>query len=992
MKRHHLTFSLLLILSQASLFAQSIPTLADSQRIYQMGRTFDSLYTQRNYDEAKKIGFQVIEETEFYNWLDRKARITVGMGDIFRIEGNYPKAIEYLSYVLNIDTAELPIHQGGRSSAAMNMGNVYYVKGNYDSAAIYYERSLELMNYLESPDRELQGDLNLNLGAVEYSLGNILSAQDKFEKARQILSDIFGDEHVKLTSSYSNLGLILMQTGDYEQAKNYYFRALRIEEKKGPEPVFIKGLIYNNLGLIENEINHFQEAIRYYQQAQFIYEQTLPEDHFYIGQLQNNIGSSYMSQLDYEQAIPFIQKGIQAYERQLGPNHPDLIRLFLNRSFALQNLGMVEESLNSLDRAEAIARKQVSDSNLLWSQIDLSRANFNLKQGHFQATDSLLQLAISRPFGGQQKLNETNWSEVQDRLELLNMTAGVMNTYKELYELSRDTSYLRQAIPILTSSLAAINHMRLHFHLSSSKFALSQAYFSFYEKGMEFYQNLYRHTQHESWAEKAFLLSNQSKALILNDAIYEDKARSFAGIPDSLIKKERIIRIEQGLIASQLEGISSSETKELQEKLFQTNQEFNELIDLFEEKYPAYYQLKYDQAEPKLSDIQSFLLKNKQNLLAYFLGDSLAYGFLLNGDEFTWKELGAIEKLSSTINGLINAQNNFDAKAYQIFAHELYQQWMAPFEEKISSQELLIVPDGPLHQLSFEALVNEPKPKVSSFDQLAFVINRYKIHYIHNPANLLQLSSAQDRGSAKLLSIAPGFTEKVIKLLPSDLNLLLEQPWALATGKRLIDTHGGHGLFEGDASEQNAKEQLSSFGILHFGTHAEMDTLSPMSSRLILLPDGRDSLEDGSLYTYEIYNLQLKAQLAVLNGCETGTGKFARGEGVLSLAKGFNYAGCPSVMMSLWPIDDQQSQKIVESFYQHFYEDQTVGEALWLSKKAYLEESQGDLANPLYWAGMVLVGQPHMKLSQPLALGWWILGILLLASILLLLWRSQKQS
>jgi CHAT domain-containing protein len=136
-----------------------------------------------------------------------------------------------------------------------------------------------------------------------------------------------------------------------------------------------------------------------------------------------------------------------------------------------------------------------------------------------------------------------------------------------------------------------------------------------------------------------------------------------------------------------------------------------------------------------------------------------------------------------------------------------------------------------------------------------------------------------------------------------------------------------------------------------------MNATSPMYSRLVLSKDsaGADAEGDGYLHAYEIYELDLRAQLAVLTACETGTGK-DDGEGVRSLGYGFAYAGCPSLVTSLWSIDEQISSAIIKRFYELLADGLPKHLAMRQAKLDHLASVEGELALPYYWAGLVLVG------------------------------------
>jgi CHAT domain-containing protein len=117
-----------------------------------------------------------------------------------------------------------------------------------------------------------------------------------------------------------------------------------------------------------------------------------------------------------------------------------------------------------------------------------------------------------------------------------------------------------------------------------------------------------------------------------------------------------------------------------------------------------------------------------------------------------------------------------------------------------------------------------------------------------------------------------------------------------------------------------------------------------------------DTLEDGLLNTYEIYSMKLNCRMSVLSSCNSGSGKLQRGEGVISLARGFIYAGCPSIIMTLWTVEDKSGVDLMTSFYENLKTGQNKTEALRQAKLDFLENADPLKAHPYFWAGYVVIG------------------------------------
>lgn len=211
---------------------------------------------------------------------------------------------------------------------------------------------------------------------------------------------------------------------------------------------------------------------------------------------------------------------------------------------------------------------------------------------------------------------------------------------------------------------------------------------------------------------------------------------------------------------------------------------------------------------------------------------------------------------------------------------------------------------------------------------------------------------------------------------------LIRLPWAEKEVQEIANLVAGKAFLRGAATEKSFKENAPEAGIIHLATHAIVDDQRPLYSKFVFAPN-EDSGEDGYLNTYELYNMDLKADLAVLSACNTGYGKLHRGEGIMSLARGFIYAGCPSIVMSLWPVDDRASALLMTDFYKGLSEGRSKDAALRAAKLEYLKTADAERANPFYWAGFVSIGD-----TRPLALAprrnytpWIAVSVVLLALV-----------
>jgi len=213
-------------------------------------------------------------------------------------------------------------------------------------------------------------------------------------------------------------------------------------------------------------------------------------------------------------------------------------------------------------------------------------------------------------------------------------------------------------------------------------------------------------------------------------------------------------------------------------------------------------------------------------------------------------------------------------------------------------------------------------------------------------------------------------------------------PWA----KKEIDGIGEHMnqqvYFNDLATEGNFKKHAEGYKILHLAMHTYVSPNTNARTQLVFNTE-KNSDEDGFLNIDEIYNLRLNADLTVLSACKTGDGILQTGEGVMSLARSFLYAGCPSIIMTLWSVEDQSSAKLVTSFYKNLTEGISTSRALQQAKLEHLQNANRLSSHPFFWAAYVNIGEPSVIIkSNKYLIELFFLAAAILILFIILKWRK----
>jgi CHAT domain-containing protein len=194
-----------------------------------------------------------------------------------------------------------------------------------------------------------------------------------------------------------------------------------------------------------------------------------------------------------------------------------------------------------------------------------------------------------------------------------------------------------------------------------------------------------------------------------------------------------------------------------------------------------------------------------------------------------------------------------------------------------------------------------------------------------------------------------------------------------------------------DATEEEFISEAGNFDILHLATHTIIDDNNPLYSMLVFY-DTNYASNKGLLTTNEIFGLKLNASMTVLSSCSSGEGEYQKGEGVLSLARGFFYAGCPSLIMTLWKIEDESGLKLMNYYYKYLIKGYSKSRALQKAKLKYLKTVPNEKKHPFYWSAYICIGNPSpIYYSKSLFFTTVVAFVLLSAIIIKKLQRNKRK-
>lgn len=783
--------------------------------------------------------------------------------------------------------------------------------------------------------------------------------------ARNIIDSVFADNEQMISALNADIGNVYKSAGLYDKAVKYYNLALA-ENVAG---VDVK--TFRNLANLLYKQGDKEGAELYYQKIFAEYSETGTN-----GNLENALTllhyGDFLTELGNDSAIVYLNKAYELFSLTEGFHAHDVASTLYSISYYHFSKGNIKEALKYVQRSLISASNSFPDSNVLKNP-------------------------------GLYALNADNLTII-----ILSKKAQYLNS---LYNETGNISFLLASCNTYLLCMDVIDLLRASYKSEYSQLHLTDDLHRIYLLAIEQFLLTHELTEDKDWLEYAFQTSERGKSMVLLKEFRDANAKKVGIIPEVVSNSEKEIKKYLYLYKNHIweeDNQDSPDTNKLnylRAQLLTYEQKYDSLIGQLKKHYPGYYKLRYDHTIVSIDKLQNSLEDNEV-VIEYTLSDNGLYLFMVSSDDF---EVEKITIDSSLVKNIFSLKTNLDFNHvseysrndylnYQMISFSLYQQLIKPVEKYISGKKLIIIPDGELNYLSFESLIeNISITDTIGFRNLPYLLKKCPVTYAAS-ATILSIIKKGDNPelTTGVLAIAPSFNFFTRSFLANNDELAkyppikMDLPGAVWEVETILSLMKGAKLIGENATESEFKKLASSYDILHFATHTRIDDENPLSSTMSFFPFDLNG-EDGILHTYEIYGLDLKGEMAVLSACSTGNGKLQKGEGVISLARAFTYAGIPSVIMTLWDVDDISSGNILPAFYQILKDGYDKDAALRFAKLNYLEKTKSEIeTHPAFWSGIVLYGNNRgfRKSNSQL----YLISLLLLGCLFIFVtWIVQKK-
>jgi CHAT domain-containing protein len=832
------------------------------------------------------------------------------------------------------------------------LGKVQSLLGKSQKAREAYTRALAIFRSASARHEETR--TLVGLGSLDYELGHTNLALETFNQALELSRSVNDRQAEALALQW--LGNVHERTGHPQSALALFLQSHSISQAINDQPN--QGSMLLEIGQLYGSLGQKELALQYLKRAEIE-----PSSHNVVGvSALGLMAENYLPTGDGAKALKLLNSALTRANEIRNPRMAALTLYRLGNIYSER--GERQRALDFYSHALIAARR--SNDRAQVSRILNSLGLLHESEGRLDAAESALHSALS--------LVQTIGDDSYEPTILYSLA-----------KVKRKQGDLLTSMRLIEQSLNLIDLLRYNIvsrDLRSSYFASVRNYYELY---IDLLMELHRQRPNDGFDSMAFLASERAHGQSLLELLSETRLRR-QQIDPNLRKRERALRSQLSARISDQLRAPRSQRDSSSTDIRQLKAEY-ELVQL--EIKRETHKILSDYEPVNLKEIQEHLQRENTLLLEYSLGNERSYLWAVTGNSISSYELpgrATIDQLVRAVHELLIAPKTKPADPESISSYEqrlssseklywekasaLSQMLFGSVRDQLADKRLLIVSDGSLQNIPFEALPlptaiepqSEPQP----------LIVRHEVVSLPSASILMKLQ--QDKFQRKptpgsvVVVADPVFGSddpRISRHTPTD-NQQRYESFPRLYGARLEAEQilklspPTSKINLGFAANRDAiiNGSLKNYQIVHFATHAVINTDPALSGIVLSLFDAQGKTQNGFLLNRDIADLDLSADLVVLSACETGTN-----EGINGMTSSFFYAGAQSVLTSLWAVDDIATADLMARFYSGVLQDGfTPAAAL---RRAQIEMwQQPNWRHPYYWAAFSLQGNRDVSISM----------------------------
>jgi CHAT domain-containing protein/Tfp pilus assembly protein PilF len=792
----------------------------------------------------------------------------------------------------------------------------------------------------------------------------------------------------------------------YDKAISYFEKALNVFREEYQENNRTIGFFYQNIGGIYALKGERNRALEYYQIGLDILQDILGDHHPDLASILNNIGVIYKGQEDYARARSYYWRSIEIRTNAFGEMHPDLPETYRNIGLTYAHEGVYDLALEIYMKGLMIAQHSLGAKHPIVADCYSAIARAHKASGDINSAlenVKLAKLALNYSYD-----NPFTFDNVGDMIKLQKLFSFEYRILKS----GLDNENIQVSLDSISSIIDIMMYLEkeIQNQLSANsplEYYVSSTY-QIYEQALDHLIFL----NDTSSLYNSFSIVEAMKCRELKEEMVLDKVMTYLELPDSLSKRRTVLVdsiaiVKQILYEKSVEKTASRDSNyiQLRSKLFALNRDLEAHLDYLRKNHESFYKARYGDDNLTIEEIRQSLIGNSVALVEYMVGDSSIFTFTVLPDTFYVHQIKKDFPLDAWVEDMLHGiYDPYTPKADTLEREYSFEQAASLIYNKVflhvdtllpEGTDIILVPDGILGYIPIDALLTD------STDSESYLIRDHQISYAYSATLQAEMENMQHdhKAQKKILAFAPSFDHAEAT---GDTNVLASRFIDVSNARnwlgplkynddevRSISQMVPADLFmDSTATKEQFLKHASDYSIIHLSTHGKAnDKMGDYS--FLAFYDPQDSSETW-LYNRELYGLDLNADMVVLSACETGIGELQRGEGIISLARGFSYAGAKSIITTLWSVNDRSTQKVMELFYGNLAEGMPKDAALRQAKLAYLDEYPHLGKSPYFWAGIIPIGDMSPISFQAIWYQnpWNWLGALLIFG--LLFWAPRK--
>ena len=867
------------------------------------------------------------------------------------------------------------------------IGEIHYKEGRYETAWNYAKQS-EAIFIKEGKNRPYYFDEEL---AWSYSLqGDILEAQGRYDEAAQlqqkankclggndpIMNGFIARAHHKMGDLYLANEFAHQSLDKFAEMKRnkegtaqlrHYFTALNI----------LAGIQISN-GKLDSAIYNYQACLETFRQ---IYG---GEQHFAVIQTHLQLGKLYLKKKEYPNAQHHLEKGLTLYQemKHTTPNPRVESELLEVQSRLYMEMGNTRQALDKNIQCLKVRRKSFDPGHPTIATTYSIRGQILSEAGRFEEAFLQHRQAIQELFQRSALPLSSPHIPIEDKGPVyVKMLMRLAESKYQHYLTTQKVGDLQASIDFWEKAAANFDLYLVSMREEGSAAVIMNEYGKIYDRLVELNYELHKLTPNAYVLHDALKHCDRFKGVLLNRTNQQDTLQATIQDPDSLFYREVLLKRQLANYQTQLyeQRDSTYSSKQLyDEKINQLRGELLVVINELKVKDPDYYQKKYDSTPLSVSQLMQHVSQRNGSLIEYHYTAEWLYVFVVHKGQVQVlkKPATSIPESVARFRAQLESPES-NAVVYNQFAehgHQLYNLLLADALELIpqeSREQLIIIPDGPLSLIPFEMLLTQkfsaPISKYSeiNYRTLSYLFQEHDISYEYSAKLVLQNPQKPSKKNGKVFAFAPTFEvdkskddepmkqRKFVSREAKLRELLGELPHTQKEVNVIEEMVGGTILKKQEATPSAFLKAIPQASILHLATHVLYNP-DPRFQAIAFAKEDAKGAE--FMYSQKLLHsgISSQAEMVVLSGCNSGKGKYQRGEGPMSWVRVFKALGSPNVVASLWSIEDQASAKFMGAFYKHLKSGMEKDRALNQARTEYLRANPK--APPMFWGAFVLYG------------------------------------